>query len=308
MKLSIVIPVYKCSQSITDLSQRLTSTLSSISNDFEIILINDNSPEDDWGVISRLSEKNHKIKGINLSRNFGQHYAITAGLENATGEWIVVMDGDLQDQPEEIPNLLQKTKEGFDIVFARREERKDGFLKKISSKLFYNLFGYLTDSKQDAAIANFGIYHKKVIRAILDMKDHVRYFPTMVQWVGFKSTKIDVQHSSRADGESAYSWNSLIKLALNNIIAFSDKPLRITIRIGFFISLTAFMLGIYYLYKFLMGEIVVIGYASLVISIWFLSGLIILILGVIGVYLGKTFDKVKDRPTFIVSEKINFND
>ena len=306
MFISIVIPTYKCSQSLKELSDRLVITLDKFSADFEIIFINDASPENDWQVITQLGHKDARIKGINLSRNFGQHYAITAGLANAKGEWVVVMDGDLQDQPEEILNLIDKTKEGFDIVYARRATRKDNFLKKITSKLFYSIFGYLTDSKQDASIANFGIYHKKVIDAILSMKDHVRYFPTMVQWVGFNSSKIDVKHNSRAEGESAYSWSSLINLALNNIVAFSDKPLRIAIRIGFFISVISFGIGIYNLYKFFIGEIIILGYASLIISIWFLSGLIIMILGVIGVYLGKTFDRVKDRPTFIISEKSNF--
>jgi len=302
---SIVIPVYKCSHSIVELSERLINTLSTITQDFEIIFVNDNSPENDWQIISTLAQKEKRIKGINLSRNFGQHYAITAGLQHIQGVWVIVMDGDLQDRPEEIPSLFSKTKEGYDIVYARRKIRQDSFLKKYSSKLFYKLFGYLTDSKQDPSIANFGIYNKKVTQSILSMKDHVRYFPTMVQWVGFSSTKINVKHNSRNEGESAYSWSALINLAVNNIIAFSDKPLRITIRVGFLMSFFSFLIGIYYLYKFISGDILVIGYTSLVISIWFLSGLIILILGIIGVYLGKTFDRVKDRPTFIISEKIN---
>tara|TARA_B100000809_G_C15139822_1_gene532569 strand:+ start:328 stop:1254 length:927 start_codon:yes stop_codon:yes gene_type:complete len=303
---SVVVPTYKCSKTITELSERLISTLSILSNNFEIIFVNDNSPENDWDVVMCLCENEPRIKGVNLSRNFGQHYAITAGLENAKGEWVIVMDGDLQDQPEEILKLNKKTKEGFDIVYARREIRQDSFLKKYTSKLFYKLFGYLTDSKQDASIANFGIYHKQVINSILSMKDHVRYFPTMVQWVGFTSTKVNVKHVSREEGESAYSWSSLIKLAVNNIIAFSDKPLKIAVRIGFFISFVSFSIGLYYLYKFLVGEIIILGFASLIISIWFLSGLIIMILGVLGIYIAKTFDRVKDRPTYIVSKKLNF--
>lgn len=305
MKFSIVIPTYKCSQSLIELGARLTKTLETFVADYEIIFVNDNSPENDWEIITELTQQDKRIKGINLSRNFGQHYAITAGLEHAKGEWVVVMDGDLQDQPEEIINLYNKAKEGYEIVYARRELRKDSFLKKTSSKMFYQLFGYLTDSKQDATIANYGIYNQKVIKAIISMKDSVRYFPTMVQWVGFKSTKINVEHKLRIEGESAYSWFSLISLAFDNIVAFSDKPLRLTVRIGFFMSFFSFLIGLFYFYKFIMGEILVLGYASLVISIWFLSGLVILILGVIGIYLGKTFDRVKDRPTFIISDKTN---
>ncbi|MEM8886587.1 MAG: glycosyltransferase family 2 protein, partial [Bacteroidota bacterium] len=246
--------------------------------------------------------------GLKLSRKFGQHYAITSGLKEASCDWIVVMDCDLQDKPEEIPNLYHKAQEGFDIVFAQRKERKDKWLKRLSSKVFYQVFSLLTDTKQDATIANFGIYHKKVIQAVLSMKDHIRYFPTMVQWVGFSNTRIQVEHGQRAEDESSYSWGKLIRLAFDNIIAFSEKPLRISINLGLSISFISMLIGIFYLYKYLKGDIVVLGFASLIISIWFLSGLIILLLGVVGVYLGKTFERVKERPHYIVDEKLNFNE
>ncbi|WP_103867187.1 glycosyltransferase family 2 protein [Aquimarina sp. I32.4] len=305
MEISIISPVYLAQNLIDELVHRLENTLSSICNEYEIILIEDGSPDESWNAIENICKKNKNVLGLKLSRNFGQHYAITAGLANAKGKWVIVMDCDLQDQPEEIPKLLNKTKEGYDIVYAKREIRQDNVIKKTSSKIFYKTFGYLTDSKQDASIANFGIYHKKVIQSILSMKDHVRFFPTMVQWVGFKSTKIYVEHNSRGEGKSSYSWRKLINLAIDNIIAFSDKPLRLTIRLGLSIALLSFFSGLLYLYKYLNGEIKVLGFASIVISIWFLSGLIIFILGIIGVYLGKTFDRVKQRPTYIISKKIN---
>ena len=307
-KISVVSPVFLAEAFVDELVNRLNKVLSDLSDQYEIILVEDGSPDKSWECIERICKEDSKVKGIKLSRNFGQHYAITAGLEQAVGDWIVVMDCDLQDMPEEIPKLFRKAKEGFDIVYARRLIRKDSFFKKITSKIFYRLFGYLTDSNQDPSIANFGIYHLKVVRAILDMKDQVRYFPTMVQWVGFSSTKIDVTHSARASGKSSYSWRKLLNLALDNMIAFSDKPLRLTIRLGFSISLISIFIGIFYIYRYLIGEIVVVGFASLVISIWFLSGLVIFILGILGVYLGKTFDRVKDRPTFIIHEKLNFNE
>ena len=308
IKISVVSPVYLAEELVNELVRRLHQTLSKLGVGYEIILIDDGSPDNSWEQIKLLCETDDKVKGIRLSRNFGQHYAITAGLEKAIGEWVVVMDCDLQDKPEEISALFEKTREGYDIIYARRLFRKDSFLKKTSSKIFYRLFGYLTDSKQDPSIANFGIYNREVIKSILSMKDHVRYFPTMVQWVGFSSAKLDVDHSQRGDGKSSYTWVKLLSLALNNIIAFSDKPLKLTIRLGFVISLISFSVGVYYLCLYLMGEIVVLGYTSLVISIWFLSGLIIFILGILGIYLGKTFDRVKDRPTFIIHEKLNFNE
>jgi polyisoprenyl-phosphate glycosyltransferase len=304
--ISIIIPVYKGELLTDELVRRISKNTSIITSSFEIVLVDDFSPDNSWAVIQEICNSNTKVKGIKLSRNFGQHYAITAGLQHAKGDWIVVMDCDLQDRPEEIPSLYNKTQEGYDIVYARREIRQDNLMKKISSKLFYTVFGYLTNTKHDASIANFGIYHKKVIHAILSMKDHIRYFPTMVQWVGFSSSYINIEHRKREIGESSYSWKSLLNLAFNNIIAFSDKPLRLCIRIGIIISLVAFLCGIYFLFKYFTGQIVVLGFTSMIISIWFLSGIIILILGIIGVYLGKTFERVKDRPTYIINEKRNF--
>lgn len=304
-KISVVIPLYKCSQAINELSRRLINTLSSISEDFEIIFVNDASPENDWEIVVELSKKDERIKGVNFSRNFGQHYAITAGLVYAKGDWIVIMDGDLQDQPEEITKLVQKASEGFEIVFAQRKNRKDRILRRWLSSCFYWFFSYLTDTKQDASVGNFGVYSKKAIKAVLELKDSIRYFPTMIQWVGYKKTKVTVNHTERRSGKSSYSFSSLLQLAMNNIIAFSDKSLRLTVKIGFSITLLSLIFGMITLIRFLQNNIIVSGYTSLILSIWFLSGLIIAIIGIVGIYVGKVFEKVKDRPMFIVSEKIN---
>ncbi|WP_262922149.1 glycosyltransferase family 2 protein [Aquimarina acroporae] len=307
MEISIVSPVYMAENLVHELVNRLNSTLTSVCDNYEIILVEDGSPDRSWEAIDEICNNNKNVKGIKLSRNFGQHYAITAGLANARGNWIIVMDCDLQDRPEEIPKLYKKVLEGYEIVYAQREQRQDNIFKKLSSKIFYKTFGYLTNSKQDPSIANFGIYKKSVIHAILSMKDYVRFFPTMVQWVGFESTKINVEHSTRASGKSSYSWRKLIHLAIDNIISFSDKPLKLTIRLGLTIAAISFLSGLFYMYKYFNGEIKVLGFASIVISIWFLSGLIIFILGVIGMYLGKSFDQVKERPNYIISKKINMS-
>ena len=306
--LSVVIPLYKCSTALPELIKRLETSLPDISDEYEIIFVNDNSPENDWEIVKEKATANTKIKGINLSRNFGQHYAITAGLDYTKGEWVVVMDGDLQDQPEEIQKLYEKTNEGFNIVLGQRQKRKDRFFKRMFSKFFYNVFSYLTNTKQDASVANFGIYNRKAIDAILSMKDNIRYFPTLIQWVGFRKTSISVKHDRRFNGESSYTLSSLFRLAFNNIIAFSDKPLRITIRIGFTISALSFLFGVVYLVRYILGDITVLGFTSLIISIWFLSGIIISILGLLGIYLGKVFDKVKNRPVYIIDQKLNLDD
>jgi len=302
--LSVVSPVYGCKSCLHELHDKLIQTLQTITPDFEIIFVNDNSPDNAWDTILELAEKDKRVKGISLSRNFGQHYAIHAGLEHAKGEWVVVMDCDLQDQPEEIIKLYSKAQTGFDIVLAQRLQRKDTFFKKTFSKVFYSVLGYLTETKQDSSVANFGIYNRKVIQAILSMKDKIRYFPAMVRWVGFKLTAVEVNHQARLVGETSYNIGKLVRMAIDIILAFSDKPLRLTVKFGFMISSLSFIAAIVQFIRYLYGDISVAGFASIIISVWFFGGMMILILGIIGLYIGKTFDRVKDRPVYIVQQTI----
>jgi polyisoprenyl-phosphate glycosyltransferase len=302
MKLSIITPVYNAEKILDKLVKRIVVEVSKITVDFELILVEDGSPDNVWEKIEMQCQINKKIKGIKLSRNFGQHYAITAGLDFASGDWIVVMDCDLQDQPEEIIRLITKAQEGFDVVLAQRENRQDSFLKKTYSKIFYRTLGYLTGSEQDESVANFGVYSHKVISEIVKMRESIRYFPTMVKWVGFKVAKIPVEHASRLDGKSSYNFKRMVNLALDIILAFSDKPLRLTIKFGVFISSISIAMAAYTLIKWLAGGITVIGYASLITSIWFLTGCILITLGVVGLYVGKTFEGVKNRPIYIIDK------
>lgn len=301
-------PVYKAELLIEKLVQEITTNVKKITNEYEIILVDDGSPGQDWTKIKEQCHNDDKIIGIKLSRNFGQHNAITAGLSLSKGEWVVVMDCDLQDRPEEIINLFNKSQEGFDIVLARRAIRRDSFIKKYTSKLFYKIFSYLTETKQDPAIANFGIYHRKVIDAVLSMGDYIRVFPILVQWVGFKKTTIDIKHDSRQEGKSSYTLFKLFSLATNMIISFSEKPLKIGLKIGLITILSSFLSGLYNLVRYFNGYILVPGYTSLIISIWFMSGLIIAFLGLIGLYISKIFEKVKERPCFIIENKINYDE
>jgi dolichol-phosphate mannosyltransferase len=258
-----------------------------------------------WNKIVAQSKNDTRIKGIKLSKNFGQHHAITAGLNECKGEWIIVLDCDLQDRPEEIPNLYIKAIEGYDIVYARRKIRQDSMLKKLYSFCFYKIFEWLTGVSQDSAITNFGIYSASVIKALNEMKEPLRAFGIMVKWVGFKSTSIDVIHAERLNGKSNYNFKKLINLAIDISISFSDKPLKFTIKLGALISVISFVFGLYNLISALNGKFTQPGFASLIISIWFLSGLIIFTLGVIGLYLGKVFDGVKQRPLYIIHKKVN---
>ena len=305
--LSIVSPIYQAYNTIDELVLRVKIIAEQITPDYEIILVDDGSRDDSWKKIEENCAANAQVVGVKLSRNFGQHYAITAGLDEAKGDWVVLMDCDLQDKPEEIRKLYIKAQDGYDIVLARRVERKDFFYKKLFSTLFYRTLGWLTGSRQDETIANFGIYSKDVITAIVSMRESIRYFPTMVTWVGFKSTKIDVEHQSREQGQSNYNIKKLFNLGLDIILAYSDKPIRILIKIGFLISLLSLVIAVSYLIKWTRGEVVVLGYTSIIVSIWLLSGIIISTLGIVGLYVGKTFEGVKKRPIYIISKKINDN-
>lgn len=303
--ISVVSPVYKAELIVPILVEQLKRELEILSDNFEIILVEDGSPDLSWDEIVEETKKDKRVKGVKLSRNFGQHYAITAGIDHAQGEWVVVMDCDLQDQPSEIHKLYNKALEGYDVVLARREIRKDKSGKIFFSNIFYNILSYLTGTKQDPAVANFGIYHYKVIAAIHLMKEPVRYFPTMVAWVGFKKTAINVEHAARKIGSTSYNFKQLLRLALDIILANSDKPIRLTIKIGFLVAFGSFLVGLATLIRYLNGSIVVMGYTSLLISIWFLAGLILMVLGVIGLYIGKTFEGVKNRPIYIISQQVN---
>jgi glycosyltransferase involved in cell wall biosynthesis len=302
--LSVVSPVYRAEALVHELVEQIRLAVYPICKDFEIILVEDGSPDGSWESIERVCAEFPEVRGVRLSRNFGQHYAISAGLLLAKGDWVVVMDCDLQDQPSEIPRLIQKAKEGFDVVLARRALRQDGFFKKLSSRMFYGTLAWLTGTKHDPAIANFGIYSSKVIQAINSMPESIRYFPTMVRWVGFHSATLDVEHAARPEGKTSYNFKRLLNLALDICLAYSDKPLRLVVGTGFAISLVGFVFAAVTVVQALRGEILVLGYASLIISLWLLSGLMIFIVGVVGLYVGKCFEGVKRRPPFIISQQI----
>lgn len=302
MKLSIVSPVYRAELVLDELVERIAKSVPSAFNSYEIILVDDFSPDKSWQKIVEISSKNSNVRGFKLSRNFGQHYAITAGLNQVSGDYVVVLDCDLQDQPEEIEKLFNASQKGFDIVLARRYERKDSLYKKTVSKLFYKTLSYLTGTKQDATVANFGIYSKQVIDEVVKLEEKIKYFPTMVKWVGFSTTYVNVEHASRSEGKSNYNLKKLLNLALDIILAYSDKPLRLIIKFGLSIAMISFLMVIYVLFEKITGKVSVSGYASLIISIWFLSGCLLTTLGVVGLYIGKIFEGVKNRPSYIIEK------
>ncbi len=300
--ISIVVPVYGCSISLNFLYARLEKTLSTITDNFEIIMINDASPDDAWSTIKELSHKDERVKGINFSRNFGQHRAITAGLDYAQGDWVVVMDCDLQDQPEEILKLYNKAQEGYDVVFGKRIQRQDLYLKKLASKIFYKVYDYLTGYDTDHSIANFSIISKNVVKNFRKMGEQHKPYGYFINWLGFKRTDIEIDHASRAEGKSSYSFKKLIDLATDNIISQSNKPLKMSIKFGFTMSFFSAGYALYLIARFLLADISVAGWTSVMVSIYFVAGLLLVNLGFVGLYIGKIFDETKKRPLYVVDE------
>jgi glycosyltransferase involved in cell wall biosynthesis len=298
--ISIVIPVYKAEHCLDELYHRLKTALESISPDFEIVLVEDCGGDNSWQVIERLAAADPRVCGIQFSRNFGQHYGITAGLDYCHGEWVVVMDCDLQDRPEEIPRLYAKAQEGYDIVLARRGARQDPFLKRMTSLLFYKFFSYLADIEYDGASGNFRIMSRKVVTSFRRMGEQLRFFGGLVQWLGFPTASIEVEHAERFEGNSTYTFSKLWKLATETIIAYSDKPLRIGVRFGFGMAALAFCYGMYILFRAWTYGSPIPGWNSMIVSLYFIGGIIIAMLGIIGIYLGKSFDESKKRPLYIV--------
>jgi dolichol-phosphate mannosyltransferase len=298
--ISVVVPVYKAEQCLDELYRRLITALESISLNFEILLVEDCGGDHSWEIIEKLAATDPRLIGIQFSRNFGQHYGITAGLDYCDGDWVVVMDCDLQDQPEEIPRLYTKALEGYDIVLAKRGTRRDPPLKRITSWLFYKLFSYLADIEYDGDSGNFRIMSRKVVTNFRTMREQLRFFGGLVLWMGFPTTSIEVQHAERFAGNTTYTFAKLIRLATETIIAYSDKPLRIAVRIGFVMAFFSFCYGTYILGRALLYGSTIPGWNSLIVSLYFIGGITISILGIIGIYLGKTFDESKKRPLYII--------
>ena len=305
MRISIVIPVYNAEKIISQLINKIILCVTQITVDYEIILVEDCGSDNSWNEINKLAHDNSKIIGVKLSRNFGQHYAITAGLDLADGDWVVIMDCDFQDPPESIVDLYQRAIQGFDIVLAIRENRLDAPFKKISSKVFNKFLSYISDMEFDHRVGAFRILSKEVVGHYKLMRESHRFFGGMISWLGFKVDKVSVPHGRRFEGESSYDIRKSFKLAMDGIFSFSHKPLMLAIKFGLMLVLIS---SIFILYKIVMAMLTpssVVGWSSLIASVFFSTGLIICILGLVGLYVGRIFEQVKNRPLYVIQKRIN---
>jgi dolichol-phosphate mannosyltransferase len=307
VEISVIAPVYKCRECIPELHRQLVEALSPLVPSFEIVLVDDGCLAGSWSVIQSVAAADPRVKAIGLSRNFGQHYAIAAGLHHSSGNWVVVMDCDLQDRPSEIPNLYRKALEGYDIVYAQRQERQDSWFKRALSRGFSMVYNLLSDIPIDPRVANFSIAARPVIDGYCKLKEMNRSYHLNLRWLGYRSAYLPVEHASRFAGATAYSLRRGFRLAIESITSQSNKPLILAMRAGFLMSGSALLVALFYVVEYLRHGITVSGFTSLIVSVYFIGGLILANMGVLGLYLGKVFNEVKERPLYIVRETINFD-
>lgn len=304
-KFSVVSPVYHGENMLEELVARISKAVAPLTSDYEIILVNDCSPDASWEEIQTLCARDTKVKGINLAHNFGQPYAITAGLSYAQGDYIAVIDCDLQNKPEDLPALFLKAMEGYDIVSARRVHRDDTFLKRMSSAVFHRVYDFLSGFSTDKAVAEFGVYSKRIVKVYCSIPEYSRSFVELIHTLGFRKTGVDVLHDHRLEGKSSYNLSRLLRLSFNAIVSNSNRPLHLAVTLGFVMSLFSFLMAVYNIFAKFAGWNEVVGYTTTVFSIWFVGGLLLFMMGILGLYIGKIFDQVKGRPVFIVQDTLN---
>jgi dolichol-phosphate mannosyltransferase len=302
-EISVVIPVYNCAGCLSALHARLTATLTVLTSDYEIVLVDDRSRDDAWAIMRELAHGDPHLTIVRLSRNFGQHAAITAGLTRARGAWTVVMDCDLQEPPEEIPRLYAKAQEGYDIVRAVREGRRHSAFRRMSATLYRRMLSEREGGEIE--FSTLSLISRKVVGAFLELRDRDREYQLVLDWLGFSQATIGFAHAERAgDSPSAYGLRELVGVALDGMFFRTTVLLRWIVLLGFLVAAAGGVLGVYAIYSRYV-ENTPPGYTSIIVLLVLLSGFIIISLGVVGLYVGRIFDQVKGRPLFVVDEQID---
>mgnify|MGYP006077930809 CR=1 FL=1 len=307
MVISVVSPVYSAEGTVDELVRQLVNVFDGLKADYEIVLIDDCGPDKSWERIEVICANNPAVKGVKLSRNFGQHFAITAGLKIARGDFVVVMDCDLQDDPLYIPEMLEQAKQGNDIVYTLKTNRKHSYVKNLTANLFNRVFNWLIDNKNwksDNMIGSYSLLSRKVVDAFNNYKDYRRHYLMVLRWLGFQSTYVKVEHKERFAGTSSYNLSRLINHAIDGITSQSDKLLRLTVLLGIVLSLSAFTGATYIVVRSLFSSFKN-GWASLFVLVLFVGGLIILSVGISAIYIGKIFEQTKERPLYLIDKTLN---
>ena len=306
--LSVVSPVYQAEKIVDELVRQINASVSLLTNQYEIILVEDGSPDNSWSKVVENCEKYSFVKGVKLSRNFGQHYAISAGIDLADSDYVVVMDCDLQDNPKYISQLLEKANEGNDIVYTYKEKRNHSMIKNLFASGFNFIFNFLMDNNglhSNSSIGSYSLLSRKVVLAFRKVTEYQRHYLMILRWLGFSSGYIKIEHQERFEGRSSYTFSKLINHAIQGITSQTDKLLRINIYVGFAIAFSSMIAGAFIVISYLVNGFQS-GWASLIITLFLSLGIILVSIGIVGLYIGKIFEQVKNRPMYIFEEKINF--
>jgi polyisoprenyl-phosphate glycosyltransferase len=309
MKLiSIIVPCYNEEDVIAETYLRLNAISKRLEFDMEIIFVNDGSQDKTLPILVEIAEKSKNIKVINFSRNFGHQLAITAGMDYAEGDAIVVIDADLQDPVEVILDMVEQWKNGYEIVYGKRIERKgETIFKKLSAKIFYKLLRMLSHEVIPVDVGDFRLIDRKVADALIKMPERSRYVRGLIAWLGFKATSVEYAREPRFAGQTKYPLSKMLKLGLDGIFSFSYRPLKIASVLGGTVSGISFLYLIYIIIQKLINNTIVSGWASLMVVLLFMSGMILLILGIIGEYIARIYEEVKARPQYVITNTIGIS-
>lgn len=301
--ISIVIPAFNEEQNIIALYNELISVLQKISFRYEIIFVDDGSRDNTFNEIKKIAEKDKCVSGISLSRNFGHQVAIMAGLQQAKGDLVIMMDADLQHPPDAIPLMIEEQEKGFDIVNTKRIDAKGTALtKKTTSKLFYNLLNKLSDVRIEPAAADFRLMTRKAVDAFLRLEERDRFTRGLISWMGFKQTVIEYQASARFAGKSKYTVKKMFRFGMDGITSFSSKPLRVSFYIGFIVFLIGLAYSVYAIIEYILNKTVP-GWTSMLVSVLIIGGIQLLSIGIVGEYIARIFNEAKRRPLYFVKDR-----
>lgn len=302
--ISVVVPIYNEQENLPELRRRVTAALDLTGDSWELVLVNDGSRDASPEMMRQMNVEDDRIKAVFLSRNFGHQPAVTAGIHSARGDCVILIDGDLQDPPEVIPAMVTKWKEGFQVVLGERKSRQDGGTRGLGFRLFYPLFRRVSDlpSAPDAGI--FGLMDRKVVTEFNKLPERNRFIPGLRSWLGFKQGSVYYDRQDRAAGKPKQTLRKLIKYAMDGMVSFSYKPLRAATYLGFLVSIFAFLAGMYYIVSFFAMRKPLTGFTTTIVAVLFLGGIQLICTGILGEYIGRVYEEIKQRPLYIIQEKL----
>ena len=309
IRYSFVIPVFNERETLPELHRRLSEVIEQLDGEAELLFVDDCSWDGSYDLLSELGGRDPRVRVIRFARNFGHQVAITAGLDHAAGDAVIVMDADLQDPPEVVPELVARWQEGYEVVYAVRERRSgETWFKRATAAWFYRILRRIAHVDMPLDAGDFRLVDRRAVDVFRSMRERARYVRGMFSWVGFRQIGVPYERSERFAGEPKYSYRKSLTLAVDGLVSFSNAPLRAALVAGFAFSALAFLLGVFALVAKLAGAFVVPGWASILVVVSFLGGVQLTLMGMLGLYVGRIYEEVKERPIYVVRETIGFRD